>query len=931
MNPEFPTDPRQALEPSLTALVLGELPEDQAHLVRQAIANDPELAKTFERIKQTTSLIQETGTPATDPMVARTGLKLSDERRQQLLQRFKTVQPEQFQRRSARTRSWLVPVAASIAFLLVLTLTFLPGLTRSKNKSLAQLENMEPAFRRRYSPATKGADSASPDADWKLSTGRTAPLGYYDGYSKNRLLTSTAQPQLEQTVRQSIVLPTGGKPEQTAAEGKTQVESRDVPFGLQPQSAPAAIEPNQELSYFDSNKIDESPSLAASGNTFSTFSAITPTMGDARTLGRSFSYQKEDNAASTGIADKFGDTSWAFQEQGSSLGKETRAKSAESVGGRFGGFALAPAQQAQSTTTSESAAKQESTLALNEQLKDVPTPAPLPALRSELTDQLKSKQNDVGLADGSVLHFNRSRQQESLPNGSDSVKAAVGEADKKLSERATDLKAGLDDREELLKRRNENTAKATPSNVIHLAQLNEKQVDAAKVAPQVWEPQPEVQTKDNPFSTFSLNVSDVSFKLAGASLDQGKLPDPTTIRSEEFINAFGYRDPEPAAGQPVAFAWDRARYPFAQSRELLRFSIKTASAGRQAGKPLNLVLLLDNSGSMERPDRVQIIHEAIKVLASQLQASDTLSVVIFARSPRLWVDGITGDQAARVADDLSSLTPEGGTNLEEALNLAYQTALRHYLASGINRVVLLTDGAANLGDTSAGPLKQKVESYRKQGVALDGFGIGWEGYNDDLLEALTRNGDGRYGFLNSPEEATADFAGQLAGALHVAASDVKVQVEFNPRRVTSYRQIGYARHQLTKEQFRDNTVDAAELGAAEAGNAAYVAETNPQGDGPIAMVRVRYRTPGTSDVQEHEWTVPYQGQALSMDQADPAMRLAGSATAFSEWLASSPFATEVTLDRLLSWLKGVTPVYGADSRPQKLESMIRQAKAISGK
>ena len=134
-------------------------------------------------------------------------------------------------------------------------------------------------------------------------------------------------------------------------------------------------------------------------------------------------------------------------------------------------------------------------------------------------------------------------------------------------------------------------------------------------------PQPEVQTADNAFSTFSLNVSDVSFKLAAASLEKGVMPEPATVRSEEFINAFDYRDPEPPPGVPVAFAWERAQYPFAQNRDLLRFSIKTAALGRQPGRPLNLVLLLDNSGSMERADRVRIIHEALRVLAAQLQAA----------------------------------------------------------------------------------------------------------------------------------------------------------------------------------------------------------------------------------------------------------------------------------------------------------------------
>ena len=145
-------------------------------------------------------------------------------------------------------------------------------------------------------------------------------------------------------------------------------------------------------------------------------------------------------------------------------------------------------------------------------------------------------------------------------------------------------------------------------------------------------PQPEVQTGDNAFSTFSLNVSDVSFKLAAASLEKGLMPEPATVRSEEFINAFDYRDPEPPPGVPVAFAWERAQYPFAQNRDLLRFSIKTAAQGRQPGRPLNLVLLLDNSGSMERADRVQIIREALRVLAGQLQPQDKFSVVTFART-----------------------------------------------------------------------------------------------------------------------------------------------------------------------------------------------------------------------------------------------------------------------------------------------------------
>ncbi len=444
-------------------------------------------------------------------------------------------------------------------------------------------------------------------------------------------------------------------------------------------------------------------------------------------------------------------------------------------------------------------------------------------------------------------------------------------------------------------------------------------------------PQPEFQTSDNAFSTFSMNVSDVSFKLAMASLQMGRMPEPASIRSEEFINAFDYHDPEPLQGEPLAFVSERAADPFAQERDVLRFSVKAAASGRQDGRALNLVLLLDTSGSMERSDRVAIIREALRVLSAQLQPQDVVSVVTFARTARLWADGIPGNQAAATLDKVGSITPEGGTNLEEAMRLAYETALRHFIASGMNRVVMLTDGAANLGNVDPQALTQKVDAERRQGIALDCFGIGWDDYNDDLLEQLSSNGDGRYAFINSPDEAATEFAAKLAGALQVAAEDVKVQVEFNPSRATAWRQIGYAKHQLTKEQFRDNTVAAGAIAAREAGNALYVVETNPNGEGPIATVRVRYRVPGTQDVQERSWLVDYTGGAPELAQSSPAMRLAVTAAEISEWMADSPFAQGVTPDELLNYLSGVPQLYGTDERPKQLEWMIREAKSASGK
>ena len=441
-------------------------------------------------------------------------------------------------------------------------------------------------------------------------------------------------------------------------------------------------------------------------------------------------------------------------------------------------------------------------------------------------------------------------------------------------------------------------------------------------------PNPIVATKQNAFSTFSLNVSDVSFKLAAASLEQGRLPDPGSVRSEEFVNAFDYRDPAPSGNEKLAFAWERARDPFAHNRDLIRFSVQTAAAGREPGRALNLVVLLDNSGSMERVDRVMIIRQALRVLSQQLTDADKVSVVAFARTPRLVVDGLAGNRTDELLGRVLNLNPQGGTNLEAAMDLAYATAEKHFSEKGNNRVILFTDGAANLGNVDPAALRQKVESFRGKGVALDCFGIGWDGYNDAMLETLSRNGDGRYGFLNRPETVNAEFADQLAGALRVAAKNVKAQIAFNPSRVISWRQIGYEKHQLKKEQFRENKVDAAEIGAAEAGTALYSIQVDPNGTGPIGVARIRFLNPATGVYEEKSWPLAHEKSVPSLDQAAPSMRLAASAAMFAEWLAQSPYAAEVSPEALTGMLGDAAEHFAPDARPEGLANMIRQARLI---
>jgi Mg-chelatase subunit ChlD len=1016
MTPDSPIDPRQALEASLTALILGELPPDQAAFLRQAIAHDPELARTYARLEHTINLVRETEVepvPATTPHPA--PLKLSEQRREQLLQRFKTVPLPQPARREF---SWFVPVAVAAVLMVILGAALLPALSKAKSRSMAMnrssdeqaklLRNAgtwslgrhgvekfpatkeEPVAGARLRqltlpaapapvaaappqtiivlPSLNGAQSATPHAPEGEFLGKPiaslsgmgggggggfgggaqtlppASLSYVPAnsavqgapeteaaFATRSFYRLTAPPpgntqagDLSLSVPSlpaesslaaaapgsSAVNPVTGLPIISAVIGQTDptaglsmtIPQVDPTTGL-PVANPVAT-PRAGVSYFEAAKAAKGRNASAGGYASQQPQALdkslTPPGSSIDGLGVSTNFVFGGEPKSLIGSDN--------EEAGRRLRDLFSRSTVAAAGPADEAKRLQQAPVIRDLPTLDKLSKSE-----GEVRKDVPPSS------SAATAEPAARPTEVaGLLGGTSGEVDRSK---AAPAGTPGRDAIEGKKLELAQNNLADLRQTQEKAEQLRR-------------PIQAAQTIARATDeplAVKPTVAPPQPQPEIQTTDNPFSTFSLNVSDVSFKLAAASLEKGALPDAASIRSEEFINAFDYRDPVPPAGVPVGFAWERAQYPFEQNRDLLRFSLKTAAQGREAGRPLNLVLLLDNSGSMERADRVRIIHEALRVLAAQLQPQDTFSVVTFARTAHLWMDGVAGDQAGTIVEQLASLTPQGGTNLGEALRLAYQTALRHYLATGMNRVVLLTDGAANLGDVDPNALQQTVEANRKQGIALDCFGIGWEDYNDDLLEVLTRHGDGRYGFLNTPEEAATGFANQLAGALKIAAADVKVQVEFNPKRVTAYRQIGYARHQLTKEQFRDNTVDAAELGAAESGTALYVVEVNGGGDGPLATVRIRYKVPGTAEYHEYEWAVPYTGNAVPLAQASPALRLAACAAGFAEWLAASPYAAELNPDVLLPYLAGVPEVYGADTRPKNLEWMLRQAKSLSGK
>ena len=436
--------------------------------------------------------------------------------------------------------------------------------------------------------------------------------------------------------------------------------------------------------------------------------------------------------------------------------------------------------------------------------------------------------------------------------------------------------------------------------------------------------------RKEPFSTFSLHVSDVSFKLAKTSLlEKSQWPSAEKIRPEEFVNAFDYGDPPASIKEKISCRLEQSIHPFLQQRNLLRVSMRTAATGRALSRPLSLTVLLDKSGSMERDDREESVLRAVQALSSHLSERDTVTMISFARKPRLIADRIPGNRSSDLIRIVKQTPSEGGTNLEEAIILANQVARRQFVENGMNRIVLITDGAANLGDADPDSLRDSVIGMRQEGIAFDACGVGAEGINDRILESLTRKGDGRYYFLDRPEDADSGFVRQLAGALRPAARNVKVQVKFNPDRVISYKLTGFEKHRLKKEDFRDDRVDAAELTSSEAGVALYHFQADPNGSGDVGQVFVRFQEMATGNMVERSWIIPYEHEALRLEQSKPSMQLAAIAGMFAEKIRSSPIGETIDLEEMRTLSSKLRNSYGKNKRVSELISMIEKASQLS--
>jgi Ca-activated chloride channel family protein len=411
-----------------------------------------------------------------------------------------------------------------------------------------------------------------------------------------------------------------------------------------------------------------------------------------------------------------------------------------------------------------------------------------------------------------------------------------------------------------------------------------------------------------PVSTFSIDVDTGAYSNVRRFLSAGSLPPEDAVRIEELINYFSYEYPLPeSTDQPFSVTTEVATAPWNSDKLLMQIGIKGYEVPADKRPPANLVFLVDVSGSMNSPDKLQLLKNALKMLTRQLRSEDSVSMVVYAGSSGVVLEPTSGARQPEILGALERLSAGGSTNGASGILLAYQMAEQGFIENGINRVILATDGDFNVGTVDFDALIDIVERKRELGISLTTLGFGTGNYNDHLMEQLADSGNGNYAYVDTLIEGRKVLVEELGSTLHTIAKDVKIQVEFNPEVVAEYRLIGYENRMLRREDFNNDKIDAGEIGAGHTVTALYELTLNSSsarlidplrysdaatsaktGDGEIAFVRLRYKAPGGDTSKLIEQPVD-QDAIQGIHEASGELRFAASVAAFGQLLKGGKY------------------------------------------
>ncbi|WP_338760900.1 VWA domain-containing protein [Massilia sp. METH4] len=458
-----------------------------------------------------------------------------------------------------------------------------------------------------------------------------------------------------------------------------------------------------------------------------------------------------------------------------------------------------------------------------------------------------------------------------------------------------------------------------------------------------------VLVAEQPVSTFSTDVDTASYAFVRRMLTENRLPPPDAVRVEEMVNYFPYRYSAPRdPARPFAIGTEVMPSPWTAGNQLLHIAVRGYDVKAAERPSANVVLLVDVSGSMAYPDRLPLLQQAFRLFAQQLRDEDRVAIVTYADGTTVALEPTAGKERGKIVDAIAALKGGGGTAGGAGLQRAYELAERHFDPKAVNRVILATDGDFNLGITDPRQLERFIVDKRKSGIYLSILGVGAGNLNDALMQRLAQSGNGNAAYIDSLLEARKALGEELGSTMFPIANDVKVQVEFNPAQVAAYRLIGYETRMLQKQDFKDDKVDAGDIGAGHTVTAIY--EITPAAaaaglvDPPryggnargkpaaangdeLCFVKVRYKLPGQAASRQIDHPVAAASARRQFEAAPDDQRFAVAVAAFAQRLRGEQQVADMSFADIAALANGAR---GQDPEGYRAEfvKLVRMAESL---
>ncbi|NLF41144.1 MAG: DUF3520 domain-containing protein, partial [Bacteroidales bacterium] len=426
-------------------------------------------------------------------------------------------------------------------------------------------------------------------------------------------------------------------------------------------------------------------------------------------------------------------------------------------------------------------------------------------------------------------------------------------------------------------------------------------------------------TKNQPLSTFSIDVDNASYSNVRRFINNGSLPPQDAVRIEEMLNYFKYDFPEPVEGHPFGMHTEYTDCPWAPDHQLLRIGLNAKSLDTRQLPNSNLVFLIDVSGSMNEPNKLPLVKSSLKLLIEELRPSDRIAIVIYAGSYSIALPSTPASKKSEIISVIDNLSAGGSTAGGGALKMAYKVAEENFIKNGNNRIIMATDGDFNVGESSDAAMERLVETHRDKGIYMTVLGFGMGNYKDSRLEIIANKGNGNYSYIDNIQEARKQLVSEFAGTIFTIAKDVKIQIEFNPARIKGYRLIGYENRRLNNEDFNDDTKDAGELGAGHTVTALY--EIIPNGSNAdipgidplkyqtnnetvkadpsaeLMTIKIRFKLPDQNNSIKLD--VPVKGKLIAFKDASEDHRFATAVAEFGLILSKSKFKGNASYEHVI--------------------------------